>query len=60
METLQKRDQKGLYSGITEEVEKEVVGIHMEIEEPKNPDLILQNDGDRTPEEQAEKIFAIC
>lgn len=58
MQTLQKRDQKGLYSGTTEEQQKEVVGIHMEIEEPMCPDLILENDGDKTPEEQAEKIFA--
>lgn len=56
MDTLRKRDQKGLYSGITEEKHKEVVGIHMDIEEPKQPDLILDNDGERTPEEQAEII----
>lgn len=56
MDTLRKRDQKGLYSGITEEKQKEVVGIHMDIEEPKQPDLILDNDGERTPEEQAEII----
>lgn len=57
IETLQKRDQKGLYSGITEENQKEVVGIHMKLEEPKCPDLILYNEGKNTPEEQAEKIF---
>lgn len=61
MDTLQRRDQKGLYSGITEEKQKEVVGIHMNIEEPKMPDLILQNDGEKTPEEQAEEILmSIC
>lgn len=52
MDTLRKRDQKGLYSGVTEEKQKEVVGVHMEIEEPKCPDLVLQNDGSLTPEEQ--------
>lgn len=57
LDTLRKRDQKGLYSGITEEKQKEVVGIHMDIEEPKYPDLILENDGKRTPEEQAGKIL---
>lgn len=56
MDTLKKRDQKGLYSGITEEKQKEVVGIHMDIEEPRCPDLILQNDGEKTPEEQVERI----
>lgn len=43
-DTLRARDQKGLYSGTTEEKQREVVGIHMEIEEPKCPDLILLND----------------
>lgn len=57
MDTLQARDQKGLYSGTTKEREKEVVGIQLEFEEPKHPDLILHNDGLKTPEEQAEKIF---
>lgn len=60
MDTLQKRDQKGLYSGMTEEEQKEVVGIHMEIEEPKYPDLILENDGDKTPVEQLERILGHC
>lgn len=57
METLRRRDQKGLYSGTTEEKANEVVGIHMEIEEPKCPDLILENDGEKSPEEQVEKIL---
>ncbi len=57
MDTLQARDQKGLYSGDTKEQQKEVVGIHMDIEEPKCPDLILENDGIRTPEEQVEIII---
>lgn len=57
METLLARDQKGLYSGVTEEKQKEVVGVHMEIEEPKNPDLVLYNDGQMTPEELVNKIF---
>lgn len=60
METLRGRNQKGLYSGTTEEKQKEVVGIHMEVEEPKCPDLILYNDGENTPEEQVEKIWERC
>ena len=35
METLRQRNQKGLYSGGTE-----VAGLHVRVEEPKNPDLI--------------------
>lgn len=60
MDTLRKRDQKGLYSGMTEEEQREVVGLHMEIEEPKCPDLVLENDGGRSPEEQAEWILRYC
>ncbi len=57
METLKARDQKGLYSGMSEEENTEVVGIHLEFEEPKHPDLILQNDGEKLPEEQVETIL---
>lgn len=59
METLLKRDQKGLYSGTTAEKKKEVAGVHVEIEEPKHPDLVLENDGDRTPEEQADLVYRL-
>lgn len=59
MDTLKKRDQKGLYSGMTEEKQKEVVGIHLDIEEPKYPDLILENDGERTLKDQVEEILLI-
>lgn len=57
MDVLQKRDQKGLYSGNTKELEKEVTGIQIAFEEPDNPDLVLKNNGDKTPEEQVEKIM---
>lgn len=60
MDTLHFRDQKGLYSGVTGEKQKEVVGIHLEIEEPKHPDLVLYNNGEKTPEEQVEEILRNC
>lgn len=56
MEVLRKRDQKGLYSGKTVESNTDVAGVHFDIEEPKFPDLVLDNDGSFTPEQQAEKI----
>lgn len=56
MDTLRRRDQKGLYSGSTTEKEKTVVGIQTVLEEPKQPDLVLENNGDRTPEELALEI----
>ena len=52
METLQKRDQKGLYTNS----DGSVAGVNFAIEEPKNPDLILENDGQFTPEEQVNII----
>lgn len=57
METLLVRDQKGLYSGVTEEKQKEVAGVHMEIEEPKSPDFVLYNDGQWTPEKLVREIL---
>lgn len=59
METLRARDQKGLYSGHTKEKQKEVAGIHVDIEEPKCPDLVLENDGKVTPEEQVKRIWRL-
>ncbi len=57
MEVLTQRNQKGLYSTSMEVSQKrnpkglnkgdgQVAGIHVDIEEPKNPDLILDNEGD--------------
>ncbi len=47
METLVKRDQKGLYT----KVRKDVVGLDLPWEEPETPDAVVQNDGAQTPEE---------
>ncbi len=52
MDTLRRRNQKGLYSKGTQDV----AGVHFQVEEPKTPDLILENDGQRTPAEQAELL----
>jgi len=54
MDTLRRRDQKGLYS----KAEKDVAGIHFQVEEPKNPDLMLENDGRKAPEEQVGLLLA--
>ena len=50
MDTLRQRDQKGLYSSGN----NEIAGIGVCTELPKNPDLILYNDGEKTPGEQIE------
>lgn len=57
MDTLRKRDQKGLYSNAAKGMDNEVVGIQVDVELPKNPDLILKNDGEKTPKEQVEAIW---
>lgn len=56
IDTLKVRNQKGLYSEVAGIIKEEVVGIDMAIEEPKCPDLILENNGERTPEEQVNWI----
>ena len=44
-ETLFRRDQKGLYSSGA----RNVMGIDLPFDEPKTPDIIIENDGDETP-----------
>ena len=45
-ETLLRRNQKGLYTS-----GENVVGVDLPFDEPQNPDVVAQNDGERTPEE---------
>lgn len=51
-ETLLVRDQKGLYSSGA----KNVVGVDLLCEEPENPDFLIENDGQETPEEIVERL----
>ena len=52
METLYERDQKGLYSGKV----PEVVGVDLPWDEPKNPDVVIENDGQETPEAIVDRL----
>ena len=52
MDTLRRRDQKGLYSQNADNV----AGVGLQVELPEAPDLVLDNNGDRTPEEQVERL----
>ncbi len=52
METLRRRDQKGLYS----HADGNVAGVNFQVEEPKTPDVVLENDGALTPEEQVGRL----
>lgn len=50
-DTLTRRNQKGLYTA-----GKNVVGIDLSFDEPQNPDIVLPNDGERTPLELVEQL----
>lgn len=53
MDILKKRNKKNLYGGN----EKNVVGIDIDIELPQRPDIILNNNGDKSPQELIEHIW---
>lgn len=50
-ETLQKRNQKGLYTS-----DNAVVGVSLPFDEPKTPDIVIENDGQETPEQIVEQL----
>lgn len=52
-EELIRRNQKNLYSTKNQRV----VGIDIPFEEPKNPDVIVENHGALIPEEAAEQLY---
>ena len=54
METLIKRDKKGLYSSHAENL----VGVTMKMEEPKTPDVLVHNDGHEHVEDIVERILS--
>ncbi|MFK8851031.1 adenylyl-sulfate kinase [Streptomyces sp. Ac-502] len=57
LEELKKRDSKGVYSTADH---KEVVGIGVKPEFPKNPDLRIANFSDTDPESAASRILGEC
>lgn len=54
-QTLRRRDQKGLYSSGA----KNVVGVDLPYDDPRQPDAVIQNDGECTPLELVEKLEQI-
>ena len=52
-ETLQKRNQKGLYTS-----DNAVVGVSLPFDEPKTPDVVVENDGTEPPEAIVERLEA--
>lgn len=57
IEVLIQRDQKKLYSKAINKEIKNVMGIDLEFDEPKLPDVIIKNDGSETPEKIVECII---
>ena len=53
LEVLKKRNQKNLYT----ESAAELVGLGVGMEEPRHPDLVVINDGSKSPEKIAEEIM---
>ncbi len=52
-ETLYRRDQKKLYSSGA----KNVVGVDLPYDEPEHSDIVIQNDGQETPEEIVSRLL---
>ncbi len=50
-EVLIQRDQKGLYSTALSGEMDNVIGINLVVDEPENPDILLINDGKKSPGE---------
>jgi len=61
MAVLRKRDQKNLYSSAESGKIKDVVGVDITAEKPKNPDMTILNDGSKTPEKIVQEIWdTVC
>ena len=52
-ETLYRRDQKKLYSSGA----KNVVGVDLPYDEPEHSHIVIQNDGEETPEAIVDRLF---
>lgn len=57
IEVLKERDQKGMYSQYRKGKMENLVGIDMNVEFPKTPDIVLQNDGSITIKQCVDKIL---
>lgn len=62
IDVLEDRNRKNLYSRQKEGSVKYVAGVDLEVEYPKNPNLIIRNDGRLSVEQCVEKIlhYEVC
>lgn len=56
---LIRRDKKGIYSAVLNSKGKEVCGIDLQVELPENPDIIIDNYGDTTPDDALNAIVQL-
>lgn len=57
--TLIERDEKGIYQKLENNQLSNVAGFDVSVEEPRNPDLVLNNDGALSPQQLVEAILHI-
>ncbi|MBI89825.1 MAG: adenylyltransferase [Candidatus Marinimicrobia bacterium] len=57
LEKCEERDSKGLYKLAREGKIKEFTGISDPYEKPKSPDIVVNSDGSKSPEELVDNIF---
>jgi len=57
MPVLVQRDQKQLYSRALRGEVKDVMGVDLAFEAPQNPDLVLINDGEKSPDQLAAALW---
>lgn len=57
IEILKKRNQKNLYEDVKRGTAENVVGMDLELELPKHPDVVLLNDGVKRREEMGEELW---
>ena len=56
LEELGKRDKKNLYSRAIRGEISNVWGVDIEVEEPECPDIIIENNGSKTPDEIVDEL----
>jgi len=59
IDVLVKRDQKGLYSRAIRGEVNNIIGLDVEVEEPKCPDHIIVNDGTNTPSQVTQALLDV-
>ncbi len=57
LDELRRRDPRGLYQRAICGEQVNVAGVDLPVEEPRTPDLVIENDGHLTPDEVADELW---